>query len=183
MKYSFLASVLFFTLMVLGDNGYAQLYVADGGVITFYSSAPLEDIQASNGKVSSIFNTVTGDIAFSVPINQFEFKKKLMQEHFNDKYMESDKYPRATFSGKVTGFDPERTSAQQVTARGKLTIHGITREVVIPGTVERHAERLRIFTRFMVKLEDYQVKIPRLMWQNIAEEVEVTVDVEYKLQQ
>jgi polyisoprenoid-binding protein YceI len=163
-------------------TGYAQKYTAVEGVITFFSAATLEDIKADNRKAASVFNAATGDIAFSIPINQFQFEKKLMQEHFNEKYLESEKYPKSTFSGKVEGFSLNAQGVQQVMAKGKLTIHGVTRDVEIPGTIEVQTGSLKMQSKFMVKLEDYSVKIPKLMWQNIAEQVEVTVDLTYKPQ-
>lgn len=105
-----------------------------------------------------------------------------MQEHFNEKYMESDKFPRSTFSGKVSGYDPSTASVQTVMVNGQLTIHGITRDVEIPGTIERKNGMLLMKSKFMVRLEDYNIRIPKLMWQNIAEQVEVTVDLSYKPQ-
>ncbi len=160
----------------------AQKFAATEGYISFYSSAPLEDIKAENRKITSLFNSTSGDIAFSIPINQFQFDKKLMQEHFNEKYMESDKHPRSTFSGKVNGYDPSVLSMQHVTAKGKLTIHGVTRDVEIPGTIENKNGLLLMKSKFMVRLADYDIRIPKLMWQNIAEQVEVTVDLTYKPQ-
>lgn len=171
---------LFLGLIIVPGFSFAQKFAVAEGFISFYSSAPLEDIKAENRKISSLFNGTTGDIAFSIPINQFQFEKKLMQEHFNEKYMESDKYPRSTFSGKISGYDPSVSSSQQVTAKGKLTIHGITRDVEIPGTIEGGNGMLVMKAKFMVRLEDYGIKIPKLMWQNIAEQVEVTVDLTYK---
>lgn len=163
-------------------TGYAQKYSSVEGVITFFSAATLEDIKADNRKAASVFNAATADIAFSIPINQFQFERKLMQEHFNEKYLESETYPKSTFSGKVEGFSPNAQGVQQVMAKGKLTIHGVTRDVEIPGTIEVQTGILKMQSKFMVKLKDYSVKIPKLMWQNIAEQVEVTVDLTYKPQ-
>lgn len=165
---------------VVASWGMAQKYVSTGGVITFYSEATLEDIKADNARVTSIFNADNGEVAFSVPINQFQFDKKLMQEHFNDKYMESDKYPTSTFSGRLENYDGSVGGTQQVRAVGKLTIHGVTKTVDIPGSVETKPDGLVMKSKFRVRLEEYKVKIPKILWQNIAEEVEVTIDLQYK---
>lgn len=157
----------------------AQKYVLSKGVITFFSEAAIEDIKATNKKSSSIFNSSTGKIAFAIPINEFQFNKKLMQEHFNEKYMESDKYPRSTFSGKLSGFNKDAAGKQNVNASGKLTIHGVTKEINVSGVVERDSEGLSMNSKFVIKLADYKIKIPQLLWQNIAEEVEVTLDLHY----
>ena len=99
-----------------------------------------------------------------------------MKEHFNEKYMESDKFPKATFAGIMSGFDAEQTSRQNVKAAGKLTIHGVTREVEIPATITREGKGYVVHSEFIVNLEDYKITRPQLLLQNIAEQVKVTVD-------
>jgi hypothetical protein len=160
----------------------SQKYSIEKSDIVFFSDAAIEDIKADNKKASGIFNAANGDIVFSIPINEFQFEKSLMQEHFNEKYMESDKFPKATFSGKVTGFDANASGTQQAKANGKLTIHGVTNEVEIPGTVEKKDKNLILKTKFMVKLADHKIAIPQLLWQNIAEQVEVTCEFAFKPQ-
>lgn len=172
---------LFFFLFIIAPilvTG--QKYTTEKSSITFYSDAAIEDIKAVNSKGSSMINTSTGEIAFSIPIKEFEFEKALMQEHFNEKYLESDKYPKAIFMGKLEGFTYEQTGEKQVTARGRLTIHGVTKEIEVLGKIEIREERIYAQANFTVRLEDYKIKIPQLLWQNIAEEVEVTIDFTYK---
>lgn len=166
---------------VMALEGTAQKYVAEKSVITFFSDALIEDITATNSKTASIFNKETSDLVFSVPIREFQFEKKLMQEHFNEKYMESDKYPKATFSGKLINLDVTKASEQQVKAIGKLTLHGVTKDVELDGTAQL-GDKVVLKSKFKVKLEDYNVAIPQLMFQNIAEEVEVTINFTYKPQ-
>ena len=173
-------ATLFAMLMVF--NTMAQKYSVEKSFVSFYSHAAIEDITADNTKAVSIFNASTGDIAFSIPIKEFQFAKSLMKEHFNEKYMDSEKYPKSTFQGKIVGFDSKATGAQNVKATGKLTIHGETKEVELPGTIEVQGTSLIMKSKFIVKLEDYKIAIPQLMWQNIAEQVEVTVDFTYKPQ-
>ena len=171
--------VLFFVVTL---NASAQKYVGESGVITFFSDAVIEDIKAENAKVTSIFNAETNEIAFSLPIREFQFEKKLMQQHFNEKYMNSEKYPKGTFSGKIEGYDKSVGGSQEVKAVGKLTIHGVTQTVTIPGTISMKDSKMNMKSKFIVKLADYKIDIPQLMWQNIAEQVEVTVDITYKPQ-
>jgi polyisoprenoid-binding protein YceI len=159
-----------------------QKYAIEKSDIVFFSDAAIEDIKANNKKASGIFNSANGDIVFSIPISEFQFEKSLMQEHFNEKYMESDKFPKATFSGKIMGFDANASSAQQAKANGKLMIHGVTNEIEIPGTIEKKDNKLILKTKFMVKLVDYKITIPQLLWQNIAEQVEVTCEFVFKPQ-
>ncbi|MBL0744300.1 YceI family protein [Chryseolinea sp. Jin1] len=158
----------------------AQRYSAEKTFVSFFSKASVEDIKAENTKAVSMFDATSGEVAYSVPIKDFKFAKSLMQEHFNEKYLESEKYPKSTFEGKIVGFKGLVEGVQQVHAQGKLTIHGVTHDVDIPGTLEKQADRLVMKSKFMVKLEDYKVRIPQLFWKNIAEQVEVTIDFTYQ---
>lgn len=160
----------------------AQKYITEKTFVSFFSDAAIEDISAENTKTAGAFNAANSEIAFSVPIKDYEFEKSLMKEHFNEKYMETEKYPKSTFEGKISGFDPNASGVQKVVSQGKLTIHGQTREVEIPGTIEKQGENLVMKSKFIVKLEDYKITIPKLLWQNIAEQVEVTVDFTFKPQ-
>ena len=155
-------------------------YTAEKTFVSFFSDALVEDITAENTKSSAIFNSETGDIAFSIPMKEFKFAKSLMQQHFNEKYVESEKFPKSTFQGKIIGFKSDGTGAQQVKAQGKLTIHGVTKDIDIPGTIEAQGNKLVMKSKFMVKVADYDITIPQLVFQNIAEEVEVTVDFTFK---
>src|SRR5690606_36927900 len=98
-----------FILVVLilswGHDLLAQSYQYTESEVTFFSSAPMEDIKATNKRATSLFDAATGSIAFVVPINGFQFRKSLMQQHLNENYLESDKYPNASFEGKVSGYD------------------------------------------------------------------------------
>ena len=160
----------------------AQKFVTETTHVSFYSHAAIEDITADNKKATGIFNSETNEIAFSIPINEFQFPKSLMQEHFNEKYMESDKYPKGAFQGKIAGYNKAAAGVQQVKASGKLTIHGVTRDVEIPGTIEKKDSKLEMKAKFIVKLVDYKIKIPELLWNKVAEQVEVTVDLTFKPQ-
>ncbi|MCU0384105.1 MAG: YceI family protein [Cyclobacteriaceae bacterium] len=174
-------NLIFSGLFFISQFAIAQKYISETSTITFFSDASLEDIAATNKKAVSLYDVGTNAIAFSIPMKEFMFDKSLMQEHFNEKYVESEKFPKATFEGKVTGFDVSKKGLQQVIASGKITIHGKTKPVEIPGTLEVVQDKLQLKTKFKVKLEDYEVTIPKLLWQKIAEEVEVSMDVLYKV--
>jgi len=156
-----------------------QKYITESGQISFFSSAPIEDIEAINQKVVSIFDSESGNLVFSVPIKDFEFDKSLMKEHFNEKYMETEKYPKSIFKGTVEGYT-DQEGEQNVVAKGDLTIHGVTHQVEISGTIESSASNVVIKATFFVSVDDYDVEIPSLLFSNIAEVVEVTVDLKYK---
>ena len=171
---------LFIILVASSLGGYAQKLSSYQSNVMFFSKAAIEDIKAVNGKSSSIFNASSGEIVFSIPIKEFEFDKSLMKQHFNEKYMDSDKFPKATFAGKISGYDASITGEQNAVANGKLTIHGVEREVQIPGTLEWTGGKVVVKSIFKVKLQDHKIKIPKMLWQNIAEEVEVTVEFNYQ---
>jgi len=173
--------ILLLIIVCAATTAFAQKkYTAEKTYVSFYSHAPLEDIKAENPKSTAIFNADNGEIAFSVPMKEFKFRKSLMQQHFNEKYVESEKYPKSTFQGNIIGFKIDATGVQQVKAQGKLTIHGVTRDIDVPGTVEVQGKKLQMKSKFMVKVADYQIEIPSLVFQNIAEEVEVTLDFTFK---
>jgi polyisoprenoid-binding protein YceI len=165
--------------MLASVNGMSQKYSLEKSKVVFFSKAAIENIAATNTKAASIFNAGTGEIVFSIPVNEFEFEKSLMKEHFNETYLESEKHPKALFQGKLSGYTPS-SSTQPVIVNGKLTIHGVTREVQIPGTLETSDGKLVAKSKFIIHLKDYNIKIPKLLWKNIAEEVEVTVEFIYK---
>lgn len=152
---------------------------SESGYVRFFSDALIEDISADNRKATAIFNPENGEGVFLIPISGFEFRKSLMKDHFNENYMESEKYPEAHFQGKISGYSPG-TASSKALAEGEMTIHGITKRVRIPGTISQQGGKLILEAVFPVILKDYQVEIPRLMFQNIAEEVEVTVKFEFK---
>lgn len=158
----------------------AQKYSAEKGTVAFFSDAALEDIKAENTAIASLFNAGSGELAFVVKIRDFVFDKELMREHFNDKYMESEKFPKASFQGVLVGFNLGAVGLQKVRASGKLMIHGVTNTVDIAGTLEMVGGKPAMKSKFKIKLADYKIKIPKLVWQNIAEEVEVTLDFIYK---
>lgn len=173
--------ILLFAIVFLPFSGLSQKrYFSEKSSITFFSEGVIEDIKATNVKVTSRFDLASGDVAYLLSPKDFQFEKKLMQVHFNEKYMESEKYPRSTFQGKIVGYDAADRQLQQVKAQGKLTIHGVTREIDIPGTLHIEGNTVNVKSKFKVKLEDYNIKVPQIVWQNIAQEVEVTVEFLYR---
>jgi polyisoprenoid-binding protein YceI len=155
-------------------------YFTRTGTISFFSETSIENIEAVNNQVSSILDTGTGELAISAQIMGFEFEKALMQEHFNENYMESEKYPKATFKGKIMNYSklPEMINEERkVQVEGELTIHGITRPVETAGTIRIDGQVIEASAVFPVKLSDYQIKIPKAVIDNIAETVEVKVSL------
>lgn len=159
-------------LFFISIDCYSQQYIANDGEITFFSFAPIEDIKAVNKKVSAAFDISNNDIVFQLYISDFNFRKKLMQTHFNENYLESDIYPKANFVGKV--FALEEDSA---VVRGLLTIHGVSKEIEANGMFIKNNNSIKISSEFNVKLEDYNVSIPTIVMYKIAEEILVNVEI------
>jgi polyisoprenoid-binding protein YceI len=161
--------------------GHAQetRYQTHKGTISFFSSSPLEDIEARSQQASAVLDLQTSQLAFSMPVRSFEFKRTLMQEHFNENYLESERFPKATFVGRLLNARPDelRTSAaaQPVTAEGDLTIHGVTHRVSVPGTLQLQNGQLLVQATFTVAPADSQIEIPALVRDHIARSVQVSV--------
>lgn len=173
-------TLFFFALIALmGTNAIAQKYLSNESYIRFYSEAPLEDIEAINEESRSVLDLATNQIVATVPITGFQFEKKLMQEHFNENYLESDKYPQGTLKAQLEGIDWENPE-KEVTAKGEMTIHGRTNEVNLTGTVVKNGDDIVVEAVFMIQLQDYKIKIPKAVFYNIAESVEVTVKFNYQ---
>lgn len=175
MKYFYILTIL----AIFSTFAYGQKYESSKSFIKFYSSAPVEDIEATNNTVKSIIDLDKGELVYALKITDFEFEKSLMQEHFNENYLESEKYPKSTFAGKIIDWNKQE-GEQEVTVSGKLMIHGITKDIEIKGKINVQGDQVTINSKFMVELKDYKVKIPKALFYNIAESVEVTVDFEYQ---
>ncbi len=172
--------ILIASLSISGYCIYGQIYTAKSGEVTFFSEAPLENIEAVNKVATSLLNTASNDIAFSVTMIAFEFEKALMREHFNENYMETEKYPKALFKGKLNEMiDFTKDGTYQASATGKLTIHGVEQDRTIEGTLTVKEGQILLKTEFKVLLKDHNIKIPKLVVKNLAEEVLVTVTATY----
>lgn len=161
----------------------AQQYFTKTGHISFYSSAPLEDITAENNQVTSIIDFGNGEMAFSLLMKGFHFEKALMEEHFNEKYVHSDQYPKSTFEGEITNLgdvDISNDGEYPVDIEGKLTIHGVTQDVTTTGTITVEGAKVSGIAAFPVTLADYDIEIPGVVKDNIAETVEITVSMDYQ---
>jgi hypothetical protein len=155
----------------------AQIYKTkkDQGSVHFFSKATLEDIEATNKNPIIAYKPETGDLQSSVVMTQFKFKAALMEEHFNENYVESEKYPSATFKGKVNEkVDLTKDGETKVTVTGKMTLHGVTKDMTADGTITKKGEDIIVHSVFKIKIADYNIKVPSLYVQNIAEVVDVT---------
>jgi hypothetical protein len=159
-----------------GDN----IYFTRSGNVSFFSWTPIEDIKANNKQVTCVLDMETGKTSFRIPIRGFVFKNGLMQEHFNESYLESEKYPNALFNGNIENWTDFTISSepQKVIIAGEMTIHGVTNSIKEPGVIFQANQKVKGEAIFKIMLEDYDVKIPRILIKNIAESVEIKMNLE-----
>ncbi|HEY0056027.1 MAG TPA: YceI family protein [Pedobacter sp.] len=160
---------------------YAQNLSSKSVKVRFFSSTPIEDIKAVSQKGVAVLVAKTGEMAFQIPIKSFEFARGLMQEHFNENYMESNKYPFAKFSGKLNQpVDLTKDGEYNVTAAGLLSMHGVSKQRSIPGKIKVSNGNVQLITSFEVACVDHNIKIPKLVITKVAEVVKVDVDATLK---
>ncbi|MFL5753563.1 MAG: YceI family protein [Bacteroidia bacterium] len=169
--------LLLIVFAMLGTDSFSQIYLGENTSISFFSATAMENIDAVNTVTKPVFNAGSGELLFKATNSAFKFKSQLMEEHFNENYMESEKYPHTLFKGKITDkIDYSRDGVYEVSATGVLSMHGVDKERTIKGRVTIKDGKLKLFSKFMVKLSDHNIKVPGVVTYNIAEEVEVTVD-------
>jgi hypothetical protein len=167
-------------LSMLNIHAGQDLYTCKNARITLFSSALIEDIKAVTSTGVSVYNAATGELDFSVPISSFQFDKAFMQQHFNSDYMESDRYPRATFKGKIQeSIDVSNDGTYTVYTRGELTVHGITQTRTIPGTLTVKNGIVYMASEFMVNCADHHIDIPQILFYHIAESIKINITATY----
>ena len=175
--------LIFAALLFMNTAATAQNYITKNGKLSFFSKTPIEDIDAVNNQAMSVLNTQTGEIVFSVLVNGFLFKKALMQEHFNENYLESVKYPKATFKGKITDLTKvnfKNDGVYNVTVTGDLYLHDVTNKITVPAVIEIKGGKLKANAVFKVKPDDYKITIPKVVENNISKTIEVRIDCSYE---
>ena len=180
--YRSIGFLLLFQLLAATEHE-GGVYRTNTGNVEFYSHTDLEDILAVNHKVKAAFDAKNGKMQFSLLIKDFKFPKALMQEHFNENYMESDVYPRATFTGTIDSVAAIRFNEDGVytsPVSGKLTIKDVTRSVQTQGRFTVKGDVVTGKATFSVRPEDYHVEIPALVRGKIAQSIEIRVDVDFK---
>ena len=163
----------------MGQN----IFITRNGQISFFSKTSMENIDAINNEVSSVLNNQNGEIVFSVLVKGFHFQRSLMEEHFNENFMESDNFPKSLFKGKITNINAvnfEKDGSYIVTVEGDLTIHGVTQKVTFPGTINLINGKIVTLSKFKIKLADFNIKVPSLVADKISPLIDVTVDCKYE---
>ncbi|MDI9256636.1 YceI family protein [Flavobacterium sedimenticola] len=157
--------------------------VTKTGKITFEASVPaFEEVKAKNEAVTCILNPATGEIASLALMKGFRFKVALMEEHFNENYVESDKFPKATFKGKIDNFDVSKltAAAKEYTIKGKLELHGKTKDIVVIAKIKKTEAGVEIDAAFSVNTDDFDIEIPSVVSKKLSKKVAVTLDCTLK---
>ena len=178
MKNILLILLTFFSFLSFSQ----EKYISRNGQIQFIASTPLETIDPVNNHVSCILDTENGKIVFQLKMISFKFEKALMEEHFNEKYVESDKFPKSTFVGQIQNWDDFTWNGieQDVVVKGKITIHGIEKEIIAKGVIETSKSTISLSSSFDIIILDFGIKIPRLVRDKISETVKVEVNLTLK---
>lgn len=175
-----LVSVL---LCAISVSSFAQpVFMTRNGKISFFSKTPIENIEATNNEVTSLLNIEKGELVFAVLVKSFRFDKALMEEHFNENYLESTKYPKATFNGKILNLSKVNfnvSGTYEIEVGGDLTIHGVKQYQTATGTIIVSPGKLEASSRFVIKLSDYKIEIPSLVAEKISNTVEINVNCIY----
>ena len=167
--------------LLIGDAMFSQKMMTREGEIKFDASMPeLVEIAATNKSASCILDETTGDFVALALVKSFKFKAPLMEEHFNENYMESSKFPKSTFKGKIIGFDATKLTATKTVyeLEGDLTIHGVTKKVKTKISLTKNAGKVTAVSTFSVKAKDYNIEIPSLVKEKFAQNIKIGINFE-----
>ncbi|HTB33143.1 MAG TPA: YceI family protein [Bacteroidia bacterium] len=166
---------------IFAGKSYGQIYMADSAKVSFFSETKAENIDAKNTICKPIMSIATGEFDVSLVNTSFEFPKSLMKEHFNEDYMESSKFPKTIFTGKISGnVDYLEDGTYNVSVTGTMDMHGVKKQITVPGTITVKGGVLFIYAKFNVKIADYNIKLPSFLSMNVADNVDVTVTATMK---
>ncbi|WP_299364132.1 YceI family protein [Winogradskyella sp.] len=172
--------LLFVCAFLLLSIALPEQYITRQGTVTFFSYTNVENIQATNNQVLSLFQPDDSAIAVSILMRAFVFEKSLMQEHFNESYIESDLYPKATFEGSIIDFDPSIEGEQTRIIKGDFTLKDVTKQREIKTKITKTEKGYLIEGEFNVSIKDHNIKVPGLLSPNIAETINVSFNFQYE---
>ncbi len=175
-------ALLFVSALVLNISA-QEKYLTKTGYIKFFSHTVIEDITAEVENVGSILNAENGEVFISLAMTDFDFEKKLMEEHFNENYVESEAFPKSSFKGTIVNnneVDYGTKGSYTVNIKGDMTIHGVTNTVSTEGTIEVTKGGIVAKASFLLNPEDYEIKIPKVVRNKIANNLRITVEMNYK---
>jgi polyisoprenoid-binding protein YceI len=176
-------SISLFTLALYSVNGQAKYYSTKSGQAYFDAGTGIEDIKGINKSTTSVIEPSTGKIQFSLQIKGFEFKSQLMQDHFNENYMESDKYPNSTFKGNITNIENvsfTKDGTYPVTVKGILEMHGVKKDIETKGTLKVSGENVIANADFNVQMADYKIDVPSVVGDKLSKTAKIKINCTYK---
>lgn len=172
-------------LIAISSSSFAQnkkVYSTKTGTTFFDAGTGVEDISATNKSTVSAFDAISGQIQFSLNVKGFEFWSQLMQDHFNENYMESEKFPKSTFTGKITNIDKvnfAKDGSYPVNVKGTLEIHGVKKEVETNGTFKVSGENVNGTAEFIVVMDDYKIAIPGVVKDKLSKTAKIKINCNY----
>jgi hypothetical protein len=173
---------IFLILLTVAIAANGQKFMTKNGYIGFLSHTPMEDIKGDNNQVASILDIASGEIVFQALVKSFHFDRALMEEHFNENYMESDKYPKSSFKGKILNLSSvnfSKNGSYDVTVEGELTIHDVANKITVKGTLDVVTGGINANSKFNISPEDYKISIPGVVREKINKNLELTVTMKY----
>lgn len=182
MKKIILATAIFSAICSVSFAQNKKVYSTKTGTTFFDAGTGVEDISATNKSTVSAFDAVSGQIQFSMNIKGFEFWSQLMQDHFNENYMESDKFPKSTFTGKISNIDKinfSKDGSYPATVKGTLEIHGVKKEVETTGTFKINGETVNATAEFIVVMDDYKIAIPGVVKDKLSKTAKIKINCNY----
>ncbi|MDP5158141.1 MAG: YceI family protein [Flaviramulus sp.] len=168
---------LIFIFVIVSLNCFSQdKYLTKTGTVNFEASMPaFEEVKATNKSVTAIINTSNGEFAVLIFVKAFRFRNALMEEHFNENYAESDKYPKATFKGKIKNFSLEKLEiSSEYKMDGELNFHGVTKNVSINLKLNKAEQKISLTGNLKVKVSDYNISVPKLVKNKVSENVDIS---------
>ena len=154
---------------------FSQKYTIDNSTVTFFSSAPIEDIKAESSSLQGVVDFSSNEFFFRIPINSFIFPSSLMQQHFNESYLESHIYPLSIFKGTIDNQSSSSNKMQSISNEGVILIHGIERDIIVEADLVLKNDEIVFSSQFLIRLKDFDIKVPKMFVDNIAEVIEVSV--------
>jgi polyisoprenoid-binding protein YceI len=174
--------ILLLQLIISSFSVKSQLYITRNGKVNFVSEAPLEIIKAASSKLTGILNTSDKSFVFSVSMKTFNgFNSPLQKIHFNENYIESNKYPNAKFKGKIIeDIDLKKPGNYKVRAKGKFSVHGKENPMTIRCTITISKGEIKVNSNFVVYLKDHNIQIPTIVNQKLSEKINVSIKTSLK---
>lgn len=177
-------NIILLSALLLATYSFAQdKIITKNGKVTFEASVPsFEEVKAKNEGATCIINTKTGEMASLTLVKGFRFKTALMEEHFNENYIESDKYPKATFKGKIENFDLAKvtTEGKEYNIKGKMELHGKSKDISITATIKKSGDGVNLVSNFNVNTDDYGIEIPSVVSKKVSKKVNIKLDFTMK---